>query len=178
MAGYRGIGIVFARRTARATGVESDLLRRLSVPVRDTFARANLAGWVPIEHATEIFEQAAPLMYKTSDNAIRELGRALARDNLGGPYKHFVRMMSVSFLMKQTALMWRAYHNAGRTIVESLESNVVQLRVFEYADLPERFRECMCGWIEQAVTMTGGKETYVSKSEGDAEHVWRVTWKQ
>jgi hypothetical protein len=177
MAGYRGIGIVFARRTARAAGVESAVMNRLSVPARDTFVRANLSGWVPIEHATEIFEQAAPLVYQTADNAIRELGRALARDNLGGPYKHFVRMMSVSFLMKQTALMWRAYHNAGRPIVEIVESNVVQLRVFEYADLPERFRECMCGWIEQAVTMTGGKETCVSKSEGEAVHLWRVTWR-
>lgn len=177
MAGYRGIGIVFARRTARAAGVESAVLERLSPVIRDTFVRANMAGWVPIEHATEIFEHTAPLVFPSADNAISELGRALARDNLGGPYKHFVRMMSVPFLIKQTALMWRAYHNAGRALVETLEPRVVLLSVFDYVELPERFRECMCGWIEQAVTMTGGKESHVSKSDGEAVHLWRVTWR-
>jgi len=177
MAGYRGIGVVFARRTARAAGVEAAVLERLSTPARDTFVRANMSGWIPIEHATEIFEQTASLVHGSAENSIRELGRALARDNLGGPYKHFVRMMSVSFLMKQTALMWRAYHNAGRPLVETLESNAVVLRVFDYSDLPERFRECMCGWIEQAVSMTGGKETRVAKLESNNVHSWRVTWK-
>jgi len=137
-----------------------------------------MAGWVPIEHATEIFVQVAPLVYPTSENALRELGRALARDNLGGPYKHFVRMMSVPFLMKQTALMWRAYHNAGRTEVEKVDATTVILRVFDYADLPERFRECMCGWIEHAIAMTGGKDVCLTKSEqDDAVHVWHMTWK-
>jgi hypothetical protein len=136
-----------------------------------------MAGWVPMEHATEIFVQVAPLVYPTSENALRELGRAMARDNLGGPYKHFVRLMSVPFMMKQTALMWRAYHNAGRPVVESLGPTTVVLRVFEYADLPERFRECMCGWIEQAIAMTGGKDVCLTKSEQEAVHVWHMTWK-
>jgi hypothetical protein len=177
MAGYRGIGVVFARRSARSAGVESAVLERLSAPARDTFVQANMACWVPIEHATEIFEQTAPLVHRSADDAIRELGRALARNNLGGPYKHFVRLMSVSLLIKQTALMWRAYHNAGRPVVEAVEPNVVVLRVYDYADLPERFRECMCGWIEQAVQMTGGKEVFVAKMESETVHHWRITWK-
>jgi len=158
-------------------GVDSTLKQRLPLAIRDTFTRANMSCWVPIEHATEIFDNLAPLAYSTSDNAIRELGRALAQDNLGGAYKHFVRMMSVSFLMKQTALMWRAYHNAGRPIVETLNANTVVLRVFDYGDLPERFCECMSGWIERAVEMTGGKEVIVTKSAIDAVNLWRVTWK-
>jgi hypothetical protein len=136
-----------------------------------------MSGWVPIEHATEIFDKVAPLVYATSDNAIRELGRALARDNLGGPYKHFVRMMSVTFLMKQTALMWRAYHNAGRPVVESLNADSVVLRVHDHVDLPERFCECMCGWIEQAITMTGGKDVCATKSQQNSVHIWHMTWK-
>lgn len=177
MAGYRGIGVVFARRTARTARVESTLAQRLPAPIRDTLVRANMSGWVPIEHATVIFDNVAPLVYTKSDNPIRELGRALAQDNLGGAYKHFVRMMSVSFLMKQTAIMWRAYHNAGRPVVETLDTNTVVLRVFDYGDLPERFCECMSGWIERAVEMTGGKEVCVTKSAHEAVQTWRLTWK-
>lgn len=136
-----------------------------------------MAGWVPIEHATEIFDRLAPFVHGSSDNAIREFGRALAQDNLGGPYKHFVRLMSVPFLIKQAAFMWRAYHNAGRTVVETLDTHNVVLRVFDYPDLPERFRECMCGWIDQAVTMTGGKDAQTVSYEQEASHAWRVTWK-
>lgn len=177
MAGYRGIGVVFARRTARSAGVESTLTQRLPLAIRDTLVRANMSGWVPMEHATAIFDTVAPLVFTTSENAIREFGRALAQDNLGGAYKHFVRMMSVSFLMKQTALMWRAYHNAGRPVVETLATNHVELHVFDYADLPERFCECMSGWIERAVEMTGGKNVRVTKSAIDGVNIWGVTWK-
>jgi hypothetical protein len=177
MAGYRGIGVVFARRTARTAGVESAVIQRLPEATRDTFVRANMAGWVPIEHATEIFDRLAPLVYAASGNAIRDLGRALARDNLGGPYKHFVRMMSVPFLMKQTAFMWRAYHNAGRPEIEQFDPTTVVLRVHEYIDLPEQFCECMCGWIEQAIAMTGGKDACVTKSDQHAVHTWHMMWK-
>lgn len=176
MAGYRGIGVVFARRTARAAGIEDLVVRRLSHSAGNTFVGANRAGWVPIEHATEIFECVAPMVHSATENPLRELGRALARDNLAGPYKHFVRLMSVSFLMKQTALMWRAYHNAGKPMVEQVDSNTIVLRVFDYAELPERFRECMCGWIEQAISMTGGKNVLAMKSEECSVHFWRVTW--
>lgn len=177
MAGYRGIGVVFARRTARGAGVEALVSDRLSPLVRETFVRANMSGWVPIEHATDIFDRVAPLVFPSSENPIRELGRALARDNLGGPYRHFVRIMSVPFLMKQTALMWRAYHNAGRPEVEKLATNNVVLRVFDYVDLPERFRECMSGWIDQAIAMTGGKDICTQKSANDSVHVWQMTWR-
>ncbi len=177
MAGYRGIGVVFARRTARTAGVESIVVQRLPAATRDTFVRANMYDWYPVEHATQIFDIVAPLVHATSENAIRELGRDLARDNLGGAYKHFVRMMSVSFLLKQTALVWRAYHNAGRPEVETLAANIIVLRVFDYSDLPERFCECMSGWIERAVEMTGGKAVGVTKSANEAVHTWRVTWK-
>jgi hypothetical protein len=177
MAGYRGIGVVFARRTARSAGVESTVTQRLPAATRDTFVRANMSGWVPIEHATEIFDTAAPLVFPTSDNAIRELGRAMAQDNLGGAYKHFVRMMSVSLLLKQTALLWRAYHNAGRPEVEVRAANDIILRVFDYSDLPERFCECMSGWNERAVEMTGGKHVDVTNSVNDGIHTWRIMWK-
>lgn len=168
--------MVFARRTARAAGVESVVAQRLSNPVRETFVRANVAGWVPIEHATEIFDHVAQLVYPTAETPLRELGRALARDNLGGAYKHFVRIMSVPFLMKQAAFVWRAYHNAGRPTVATLDRNRIELRVFDYADLPDRFRECMCGWIEQAVSMTGGKNPRVTNLEGGDVYAWHITW--
>jgi hypothetical protein len=100
----------------------------------------------------------------------------LAQDNLGGPYKHFVRLMSVALLMKQTALLWRAYHNAGRTEVQQLGKYQVVLLVHDYTDLPEPFRECMCGWIEQAITMTGGKNATVTKSDGNGAQTWEMTW--
>ncbi|MBK9263161.1 MAG: hypothetical protein IPM54_25575 [Polyangiaceae bacterium] len=177
MAGYRGIGVVFARRTSRAARVETTVMQRLPSATRETFIKANMSCWVPIEHATDIFDVASSLMYPSSTNAIRELGRALARDNLGGAYRHFVRMMSVPFLIKQNALLWRAYHNAGRTEVELFDSNSVVLRVHEYPDLPERFRECMCGWLEQAIVMTGGKDVCVEKSDIEPVHKWHMTWR-
>lgn len=175
MAGYKGVGIVFARSQVRAAGREAALLEALPPAIRTTWQQATASGWYPIEHATEIFTRAAPLLFPGAANPVREFGRALAQDNLGGVYRHIVRMLSVAFLIKQTMVFWRLYHNAGRATCASHDRSAV-VELYDYPDCPERFRECLCGWIAGAVEVCGGTNARVLKEEG-YPFVWRVTWR-
>ena len=175
MAGYKGVGIVFARAQVRAAGREDALLELLSADTRTTFLQATAGGWYPIEQATEIFTKASPLLFPGAANPLREFGRALAQDNLGGVYRHIVRLVSVPFLIKQTMVFWRLYHNAGRATCSS-EARSALVELYDYADCPERFRECLCGWIAGAVEVCGGTNARVLKEEG-YPFVWRVTWR-
>ena len=175
MAGYKGVGIVFVRAQVRAARCEDAVLESLSPGARDTWRQATAGGWYPMEHAIEMFTRAAPLLFPGSPSPLRELGRAMAQDNLGGVYRHIVRLLSVPFLIKQTMVFWRLYHNAGRATCTSQEKSAV-VTLYEYPDCPERFRECLCGWIAGAVEVCGGTNARVLKEDGDP-FVWRVTWK-
>ena len=176
MAGYKGIGIVFARRTARKAGLEATVAARLSSPARETFERATTTTWVPMEHAIELFQVAGPLLYVNAADPLRAIGSAMAHDNLGGPFKYFVRILSVPLLMRQTAAMWKTYHHAGYARSRVIGDKFTELSVHGYPDLPERFRECMCGWITGAIEMTGGKDARVVQVEAAHAHVWHMTW--
>lgn len=175
MAGYKGIGILFVRTRVRAAGCEAALEAALSLEARETLRQVTASGWFPIEHATEIFTRAAPLLFPNAPSPLRELGRGLAQDNLGGVYRHLVRILSISLLLKQTAVLWRLYHNAGRATSSSQEKSAT-LELFDYPEFPERFRECMCGWIAGAIELCGGTNARVLKEDGQP-YVWRMTWR-
>ncbi|RYE91073.1 MAG: hypothetical protein EOO75_09280 [Myxococcales bacterium] len=136
MAGYKGVGIVFVRAQARAAGCEGAVLAALSPAASETWRQATASGWYPIEHATEMFTRAAPLLFPGSASPLRELGRA--------------------------------------TCTSHDRSALVELH--EYPDCPERFRECVCGWIAGAVEVCGGTNARVLKEDG-SPFVWRVTWR-
>jgi len=175
MAGYKGVGLVFVRSKLRGSPHGPAVLGALSAEARGTFEAATATGWVPIEHACEVFEKAAPLLFPHTPIPLRELGRSLAQDNLGGVYRHIIRWLSVPFLLKQTAVLWRVYHNAGHATVTFSERSA-ELTLHDYPDLPERFRECMCGWISGAIEVCGGTNARVLKVDGPP-HLWRVTWR-
>jgi len=55
---------------------------------------------------------------------------------------------------------------------------MITLVVSDYPDLPERFRECMCGYIVGTMELVGVQEIRVHKL-GDAlsQWHWRISWK-
>jgi hypothetical protein len=177
---YKGIGIVFVRTLVRSKGpsAEATVLSALAPPDRDIYERTIATDWVAIEVATQVFQCAAPLLYAYQPNAIRRLGRELAHNNLRGAYKFIARVLTIPFLLGQAATFWQTYHRHGKGRIDRREEKGVDFVVEGYPRLPERFRECMCGWIVGAVELTGNDSVVVSKSD-DAPSAWRwqVRWR-
>ena len=109
---YKGIGAVFVRTSVRrvGAGAEGKLLVQLNPEERRMYEDVTASQWVPITFATRLFELAAPIVHPGKPLALRLLGRDLARDNLNGVYRIFLRVLSPQFVLAQNARLWSTYN--------------------------------------------------------------------
>jgi hypothetical protein len=180
MAGFKGVGVVFVRQRVRAAGPDAwaHVLKGLDETSRRQFEFCAATEWVPIELVTLASVVAAPILYPADHDPLQRLGRENARCDLGGVYAFVVRVMTVPFLIQQTARIWRTYHQAGDAISVPVEERHTELAVTGYPALPERFRHQMCGWLATAIEMTGAKEVTVAKSDVDPSRwTWSIRWR-
>ncbi len=176
---YKGIGVVFVRTRLRSAGVEAEraVLGQLTDTERRVYDSATASEWVSIEVASRLFELAAPLVHPGKPLPLRLLGRDLARDNMGGVYRALLRVLSVEFVLGQSARLWGTYHRRGLARLDRIGDREVDFVVSDHPQLPERFRECMCGWIGGTLEMVGANRAVVTKNDDDphAWH-WRIRW--
>lgn len=178
---YKGTGAVFVRSLLRSRGseIETRLLRKLSPDDAERYLRTLAFDWIPIASITRIFEAAAPLAFPGNADAMRLLGREMARDHLRGIYRFLLRVTTVAFVMTQTARLWSTYHRKGAAyLAGSPDQKMVTLIVTDYPELPERFRECLCGYIVGTLETVGVKEIRVYKlGDTSSQWAWRISWK-
>ncbi len=180
MSDYKGTGVVFVRKAVEAAG--EDAVRRfreaLSEEERATLDRTVATDWVSIEFVTKLFEASAPILYPGKPTALRLVGQALARDNLQGVYRYLVRVLTIPFVLDQSAKLWHTYHRRGEPELLREGSHACTFVVRRYPRLPERFRECMCGYILETIGLAGGRDALVAKNDEDAEAwAFRCSWK-
>ena len=176
---YKGIGLVFVRTALRNAGpaAEKKVLDELTPEELRIYEDATASQWVPITLATRLFELSAPVLHPGKPLALRLVGRDLARDNMQGAYRIFLRVLTPKFLLEQTARVWSTYHRHGTSHVVVIGPNEVDVIVEDYPRLPERFRECMCGWMSEAIGLTGAKLPFVTKhDENPRAWRWRLRW--
>lgn len=180
MPDFKGAGVIVIRSQLRskAENLEGQLLAALNDSERQCHDRLVATDWVPIGFATRYFELAAPLIHGKQPDALRLTGRDLARENLRGTYRHIVRVLSVPTVIAQTARFWDTFHRRGRCRVEQREPGSVSLVIEDYPELPERFREFLCGWILGAAELTGCKDASVVKFDNHP-NAWRfaIRWR-
>ena len=179
MGGYKGVGVLFVRRLLRESGpgIESAVKAALSEGERDLYDACTAGSWVPIEFVTKLAVEAAPRLFPAEDKPLDALGRALAVDNFSGVYAFMVRVMTVEFIVKQSARLWRLYHDAGRAQTRALGASELAYDIFEYADMPEDFRHYGAGFIAKLIEMTGAGDVVVEPRPLDGgDWGYRITW--
>jgi uncharacterized protein (TIGR02265 family) len=180
MAGYKGVGLLFLRKLVRGSPgqVQAAVDHVLTDDERRVVDTCTAGAWVPVELVTKVAVTAAPLLYPGVPDPLFRLGQELARDNLGGIYAYIVRVLTVPFLVQQTARLWRTYHDSGDATCVSREDRSIELVVRGYPSLPERFRHYMEGYVQQAVSITGVQDVRVTSRDDDpACWTWRITWR-
>ncbi|MBX7193652.1 MAG: DUF2378 family protein [Sandaracinaceae bacterium] len=176
---YKGVGVVFVRTQLREAGASAE--RAVTTQLTDeelrTYTTTTASSWVPIEHVARMFDLAAPVLHPGKPLPLRLLGRELARDNLRGVYRVLLRVMSVEFVISQSARLWGTYHRRGAARLVRVAPREVDFVVSDYPRLPERFRECMCGWIVGTLELVGAQKPLVTKIDDDpsAWH-WHIRW--
>jgi hypothetical protein len=179
VAGYKAVGVVFIRTRLRKIAPEAQLAVTavLNDDERRLYQQCVPGDWVPIELIDKLGNAAAAALYPNAPDPLLHLGRELARDNLGGIYSFLVKLLTVPYLIEQTAKLWRTYHAQGEARSTRIEPNLVELAVTGYPDLPERFRHQMAGFVGGAVEMTGASDVVVEKGGGPDKWTWLIRWR-
>lgn len=180
MTEYKGTAIVFLRTlmAQQPDPMRQAFERSISPDDLRVFRSTLSVSMVPIEVATRLYVAACAVIYshEPADVGLRKLGRALATDNLSGIYRLVLKVLSVRMLIEHSPRLWRTYHNSGDVRAQSLGPTHYQLIVTGSPDLPDAYREFVCGYVEGATEITGGKNPRVSKSGTPQEWRWDVTW--
>ena len=181
MADYKGAGVVFVRNHARARGpvAEQALLARLDDADVQAYHSTLATQWVPIEFITRLFVAAAAALYPGRPDGLREVSRALVHHDLRGILRVVVRLMSVSSVIERSAGLWTAYHAKGTARSEGDPANGLGYYIVDgYPELPERFREGLCGYIYGLMEICGGHDIRVAKLNDDPNSWrWRISYR-
>lgn len=179
MARYKGAPIVIARARLRDLGADAEELvrSRLSPDARRTLDTLVATSWVPIAHAEEIYRVAAPVLHPNVRDAPYALGADLGHEMLNGVYRFVARVVSVPFLVAQTATLWGRFHDTGLASSEQTASRTVVFRVREHPMFPPTIRRTVTGWLASAIERTGAQNVRVIDGGSPACWEWTATWR-
>jgi len=140
-----------------------DLIERVSAVDRTVLDGMLLAGgWYPVgvwNRVVDAFLTRAP----NPGAEMVALARFTADRDLNSLYKALLRMGSPAFVLQRTDSLWRRYFDAGELVPRQTSPREFVLTLEAPADLeqaagPWVCREGVCGWLAQALELTGAKQ--------------------
>jgi len=152
-----------------------DLLEKEAVLV---YLSALSGTWVSLDLAEKIFHTAAQVLYPNEEKAMQRLGYERAKDNLTGIYRAVLRISTPTFVIGQTAKLWKLYYDKGeaRSFIAK-HRKYAEMYVEGYPELPEIFREITTGYIISALELTGVRNIKVHRDDSNPNAwKWYGTW--
>ncbi len=151
----KGTALADVARLARAAGQE--FADALSEPTRHVLSGAVLSGsWYPERVLRELLEALAAVRGGTLE-ACRELGRALARKDLGSVYHSLFRPGDPGATLAAFPMLWALYHDTGAARVERVPG-ALHVSVRGFALPSAAVCAYTAGWLEAAVGLASGRE--------------------
>ncbi len=180
MATTRSASTIFLRKLLREKGggTEGRFLEKLKPEERQLYQTLLPVTRVPLATFDRFITLGAAVLFPDDPAGQRKFGRAMARDNLTGLYRFLAQIMTVPFLIKQVAAIWRNYYDQGQARAEKdPECNLGKIIVTDFPDMPACVLELSAGFMEGALEMTGAKSIRVSVDSSDrTAWAWSVTW--
>lgn len=179
MARYKGAPIVIVRTRLRDLGAsaEDQVRQSLSPEARQTLDTLLATSWAPIEHVEEIYASTAPVLHPNAADPVFALGAELGHEMLGGVYRFVARVVSVPFLVEQTATFWSRFHDTGIASAEQTTPRTAILRVRQHPTFPPTVRRSLTGWLASAIERTGARNVRVIDGGSPACWEWTSTWR-
>jgi hypothetical protein len=181
MALVKATGIGYIKTSLRKADktAEQALLAQLSEEEIRLFQTHLPVSWVPVEFVSKLYEITVPLMYPGDARGLQRWGRKIANDDFMGIYRILLRIVTISYFIKQTAKLWGTFHKQGKAWVEkSKGENTAIFHLSEYPDLPSVYRNILEGYLLGCVELAGGKEVCIQpKEEKSHDWQWVVQWK-
>ena len=173
----KGTEVASVRSLLRAAGKEDALVARLSPDEVELYRETLPVAWVSVDFVARLWELAAAELYVGEARPLRQLGRAIIRDNLTGIYRVMLRVVSIPFAIQQAASLWHTYNDTGEVTVERTGERL-QMTVSKYPAFPEAALEECAGSTEGLMEMCGARhiEVKTSRPQDDA-FVFDCSWR-
>ncbi|MGD0278436.1 MAG: DUF2378 family protein [Smithella sp.] len=179
MANVKATDIVIIREMLKKKGDEcinamASALQPETFKVLKTVLSIN---WVPLEVEAEILQAASKLFFPDDPRPLFRLGHKVSGKQFTGIYKFFLRIPSVSFVIKNISSTWNTMNDTGAVRVDGLTSNSGMFVVSGLPELTPVQREYICGVISCILELTGVRNVNVEKVEDDRyEWKWKISW--
>jgi hypothetical protein len=173
----KGTEVASVRSLVRAAGKEDALVARLGPEEVEAYRDTLAVAWVPVDFVARLFELAAAELYVGEARPLRQLGRAIARDNLTGIYRVMLRIVSVPFAIERAAALWHTYNDTGAVKTER-QGDRLLMTVSKYPAFPETALEECAGYTEGLMLMCGARNIDVKTSRPrDDAFVFDCSWR-
>ncbi len=177
---YMAEAVVNIREIVRRKGeeVEQAVLAKLSPEAAQIYQTTMPTKKIPIEIAVQVYEAAASVLYPGNPWGKQELARLNARKDITGIYRIILQIVNTPMVIKKASQLWKLYHEKGQAFAEkSGEDKVIYFTVEDYPELPQTFREILCGYIQGLAELTGAKNIRVIHDNTDPNAwKWKITY--
>ncbi len=135
-------------------------------------------NWVSNKVATEIMEKTAKVFFPGQRDDLEQLGRICADRAFNGIYKAFLRITSLSFLLKRVPLVWNMYHSVGKAEITLADEKTGATLVVKGApDVSVSNLRLVSGFSMQALEMAGAKNISCQLNTQDPSNwQWVFRW--
>jgi len=135
--------------------------------------------WVPDRVGAEGLSQADKILGKGDLTVIRKLGYMVAKYNLSGIYKAFVKLTTIESLLKRADVVWKKYYSDGYIEILTQEPKHYIFEIVNYQPYPS---SCIAllGWLDTFLEVYKLKGTATHpecKNRGGKHCIFEMTWK-
>lgn len=180
MPAAKGTLVVFLRKFMRERGaeLETEFLERLTDSDREVYQTAMTVAWYDVPVVGRLYDVASKVAFPKDPDRLRRIGEASARHDLTGIYKVFLLVVSVPFVIKQTARMWKTYHDTGDAeVIQEKGKKLAALVIKNHPTLPSSLQEMIAGYIVAGLELAGAKNVHVNRVATNPDAwKWMTSW--
>jgi uncharacterized protein (TIGR02265 family) len=179
MARMKATDIVTLKKVLRSRTDDSEqrLLSKLSPNLCDLYQNSLAFAWNEIDQQTQLYHQAAHLLFPAHPHALHQLGRTIAQQVYTGIYRVLLRIPSTEFLIGQGERVWRTYFDEGKFGIKRLGPQKLEVIISDFPDLPKDLRDYIAGHIQALLELAGAKGISVmAEAQSSQPWCWQVSW--
>ena len=138
------------------------------------------SGWYPFEVGKRLDEAIVATVGRGSFSVFGELGRASARENLGGVHHGLLTPGDPEAFLRKAQMIYQFYYDVGRRTWESTGPGSGVLTTNDAETYSEADCATVIGWYKEALSMCGARmvriEEEACRGRGDDVCRYRVSW--
>ncbi len=140
---------------------------------------ANVA-WYPFETGKHLDAAIVEVLGRGNTGVFEKIGRASARENLGGVHSQFLQPGDPQAFMKKASMIYRFYYDVGHRTWEPTGPTSGVLTTYDAETYSSADCATVVGWYKEALGMCGAKQASVveetCRARGGDHCRYRVSW--